>query len=200
MREFIALSQRETELERRVRPALAAVCTEGYFWGYDKSKLHYACYQTEKSRATVVILHGFSERAKKYDELVYYLLREGYAVATYDHRGHGDSHRIVEESLIHIDRFEEYVDDLACFVEQIVRNMPAPYLLFAHSMGGGVAALYLEKHRGVFARACLSAPMISTRYGGIVRAFCRTLCLIADKVDREKRRVFLFRNKEKGPS
>ena len=39
-----------------------------------------------------------------------------------------------------------------------------PLYLYGHSMGGAIAALYLEKHPEVFTKAVLSSPMIEMLY------------------------------------
>ena len=62
--------------------------------------------------------------------------------------------------LLHVDSFEDYVSDLAAFMEKIV--MPAdekPVYIYSHSMGGAVTALYLAKYGDKVEKAVLSAPL-----------------------------------------
>ena len=89
--------------------------------GGRSGQLHYLCYDSAKFdaireqgatatfRGAIVISHGFTEFAEKYDELVWYFLLAGYSVCVLEHRGHGKSSRDVENpcmvwilSLIHI--------------------------------------------------------------------------------------------------
>ena len=71
-------------------------------------QLHYLCYDAAKFdaiheqgatavfRGAIVISHGFTEFAEKYDELVWYFLLAGYSVCVLEHRGHGKSVRDVD--------------------------------------------------------------------------------------------------------
>lgn len=146
------------------------------------------------SAGTVLLVHGFTENGEKLAELVHSLLRNGYGVVTYDQRGHGRSWRdpdIADISLTHVDRFEDYVEDMEAVVDGVLSGMPRPWRLFAHSMGGAVSALYMERHPGVFARAALCAPMIAPNLGGLPPAVVRVLCAVAGKLGHDKKRVFV---------
>ena len=61
--------------------------------GADGKSLYTCCYMADMPRATVVIVHGFTENAFKYSEIIHSLLRNGYNVLIYDQRGHGRSWR-----------------------------------------------------------------------------------------------------------
>ena len=133
----------------------------------DGKKLYGESYSAENARGTVFILHGFTENAAKYGEVIYRFLRENFCVFIYEQRGHGRSHRAVaDKTLTHIDRFEEYVEDFETVLEQAA-DMPKPYFLFSHSMGGAVSALFMEKHPGVFGKAVMSSPMIAPTHGNM---------------------------------
>ena len=72
-------------------------------------------FDASSPRGTVTLVHGFTECAEKYSELIFSLLRGGFSVLAYDQRGHGASwrdERITDISLTHVGRFQEYVDDL----------------------------------------------------------------------------------------
>ena len=71
-------------------------------------------------------------------------------------RGHGQG------GIVHVDRFEDYVRDMACFLRDIVPERP---LLFGHSMGGGVAARLLQERPDCAARAVLCSPMLCPQTG-----------------------------------
>lgn len=142
---------------------------EGFFHGFDGKDLYYEYFLAENSRGAVVILHGLSEFTKKYHEFAYYLLNQGYDVFLYDQRCHGRSCRLTENpDVIHVGRFTHYVRDLDRFVRDVVRPITdKPLYLYAHSMGGAVAALYLAEHPQAFRKAVLSAPMIEPLTGDI---------------------------------
>ncbi len=126
------------------------------------------CYRYVKPehQKNLVILHGFTEFAEKYREMVWYYFSLGYNVFVYDQRGHGFSTREVEDlGLVHVDSFEQYVDDLEQIIVLQVQKYGAdgPLTLFGHSMGCAVAALYMIRHPSAVEKAVLSAPMISPK-------------------------------------
>lgn len=156
-------------------------------------RLFCRCYDAEKPLGTVLIVHGFTENADKFAELIYSLLQNGYSVVAYDQRGHGRSWRdpaISDLSLTHVDRFDDYVGDLERVVGGPLAGMPKPWFLFAHSMGGAVSSLFLERHGGVFGRVALCAPMIAPNLGGLPPAAARLLCGAETLLGRDKRRIF----------
>ena len=118
---------------------------------------------------TVVIVHGFTENTEKYAEIIHSLLRCGWSVLAYDQRGHGRSWRkpgVTDLSLTHVDRFEDYAEDMRVIADRLLMSMPAPRMLFCHSMGGAVSAMYLENDPCPFERAVFSSPMIAPNVGG----------------------------------
>ncbi len=148
---------------------LTACRHSGTFDGVDRRKLYYEYFLCDAPRGTVVIVHGLSEFTKKYYETAYYLLHEGYHVFMYDQRCHGHSDRLTDErDLIHVDRFSDYVDDLAAFIDTVVvPNATQPLYIYAHSMGGAVTALYLKAHPDKVRKAVLCAPMLEPYIGEV---------------------------------
>ncbi|MCQ2508733.1 MAG: alpha/beta hydrolase [Dorea sp.] len=135
-------------------------------------KLYCEYYYMEEERGTILISHGFSESHKKYREMIYYMLRQGYSVCIFDHRGHGHSRRDSEVNVsanpTHIERFSDYVAEMDYVVRNVMmEHLPKPYYLYCHSMGGAVGALYLENYPYVFEKAVLNAPMFEINRGGI---------------------------------
>ena len=126
--------------------------------------LHCEIYNRYDAKRAVVIVHGYTESAEKFRELVWYFIHSGFSVFSYDQRGHGRSVRgVADTSVTHVDRFDDYLRDLEQFVEGGVRPRmgDAPLYLYGHSMGGAVAAFALIRHPDWFARAVLNAPMIA---------------------------------------
>ena len=147
-----------------VEPGLAAMREEMEMPLEDGGTLHAEIYNRYDAKRAVVIVHGYTESAEKFRELVWYFLYAGFSVFSYDQRGHGKSVRVLEDtSVTHVDHFSDYLDDLRQFMEKIVlpRMSGAPVCVFGHSMGGAVAAFALMKHPDWFARAVLNAPMIA---------------------------------------
>lgn len=153
--------------------------TSGTIKSFDKTELYYEYYLAENSKASIVIVHGFTEFTCKYHELAWYFINMGYNVFIYDQRGHGLSQRKVSDfQLIHVDKFQDYVEDLNEFINQIVEpvSVNLPLYIYSQSMGGAVAGLYLSKYTGKVSKAILSAPMV---------------CPVAGNMSRKKLRMFL---------
>ena len=180
-------------MEKVALPYVNARRTDATVSGDGGRPLFCSRFDADAPAGTVVIVHGFTENADKYAELIHSLLRNGYSAVAYDQRGHGRSWRaegIADLSLTHVDDFDEYVRDLKCVCDQVVAAMPKPWLLFAHSMGGAVSSLFLERNPGVFAKAALCAPMIAPNLGGLPEGAARLLCGAAKLLGARKKRIF----------
>lgn len=140
----------------------------GRFTSFDGTQIFYCMYVQEHAKGSIVISHGFSEFEEKYHEVIYYFLQAGYSVFVPEHRGHGRSQRVLSNmGKVYVKSFAHYVRDLRYFVNQIVRPFQNEMILFAHSMGGAIGALYLERYPNDFKKAVLSAPMIQMKVSGL---------------------------------
>ena len=163
MLNFIPEEKYEQTMKGVVEPALAEMREDVYI-DVKGGKYHAEVYENGQAQRAAVIVHGYTESAEKFRELSWHLFHAGFSVFVVDHRGHGLSLRQVNDtSITHVDKFDDYVDDLDEFIDQIVlpRTKGLPLVLFGHSMGGAVAALELMRHPNRFARAVLNAPMIA---------------------------------------
>ena len=155
-------------VKNEVQPVLKANRKDGYFYSRDNTKIFYNYYLNPEAKASIVISHGFCEFTAKFDEVVYYFFEAGYSVFIFDYRGHGYSERFVSDlSKVHIDSYDEYLDDLESFITKIVKKYSPQkkLLLYGHSMGGAIAALFLERFPEVFSCAILSSPMLEMNFG-----------------------------------
>ncbi|MBO4883905.1 MAG: alpha/beta hydrolase [Clostridia bacterium] len=187
----LVLSARyEDTMNDCVLPYLAEKCEKTMVEGDGNKPIACYSYAAERPRGTVLVLHGFTENAYKFSELIYSLLRNGFSVLSCDQRGHGNSWRkegLPDASLTHVDDFEEYVKDLEIICDRLLKNMPKPYAIFAHSMGGAVASLFLERHPDVFRKAVLCAPMIAPNTGAplfAVKLLCGAPILLGKGASR----------------
>lgn len=147
----------------RIEQMLESHVNRGYFKSFDDAEIFYEYFLVENPKASVVFVHGYTEFTKKYYELSYYFMNMGYNIFLYDQRGHGLSHRDVEDyQVIHVNSYNDYAKDLDQFIEKIV--LPSakaiPVYLYGHSMGGAVALLYLTQTSKKIERAILSAPLV----------------------------------------
>ena len=153
-------------------------------------------FDADQARGTVLIVHGFTENADKFAEVIHSLLRRGLSVVAYDQRGHGRSGRaegLDGLSLTHVKDFDEYVRDMDVVRREVLSGMPRPWRVFCHSMGGAVTALYLERHPGVFDRAAMCAPMIAPNLSGMPKPMAQALCAVEGALKNARKRVFVSR-------
>ncbi len=179
-------------MEAIVEPFLKDCAEDSFFEADDGKRLHYVFYRAEKPLGNVVIAHGFTESTEKFKEMCYYFLKMNLNVFIVDHRGHGLSHRhTTDNQIVHIESFDQYVDDLQSFVKKVVlKKAPElPMYLYSHSMGGAIAVQHLQKFPGVFEKAILSAPMIQANTAGLPNKLAGLAARIFILLGKEKEKV-----------
>lgn len=111
-----------------------------------------------RAKAAVMILHGMSEHAGRYQRFANALGKAGYCAFAHDHRGHGETKadsapqgvfaknagaaKLVEDALNVNRHIREHHPDL-------------PIILFGHSMGAIIGLNYCIRHSGSIAGAAL---------------------------------------------
>jgi len=143
-------------------------CEQGFFFGSENKRINYLKYEAGKKDTAVIVLPGKSESYIKYAELIYDLKGPGMSFYLLDHRGMGFSERNFDNDRdkVFVKKFDYYVKDLKKFVGTVVdRKKYKNLFLISHSMGGTVAALYLESFPDDFDGAIFAAPMIKLNTG-----------------------------------
>ena len=159
-------------MKERVIPYLAARKEPGYYERTPGRRLYYEHFKADAPKASIVMVHGFTEAINKFYETAYYFLSEGFHVWLFQQREHGRSYRSTTDPyLVNIENYEDLILDLYGFVTDKVKQDPEtalyPLYLFGHSMGGGVSACCLERYPDVFEKAVLSSPMLEISSGSI---------------------------------
>ena len=152
-----------------IEKELSNYAVTGTFNSFDNHTIAYEYFLVENPKASVILLHGFTEFYKKLYEMAWYFINMGYNVFMYDQRDHGLSERsCTNTSITHIDDFNSYVLDLEYFVDNIVtpNSKNLPIHIMGHSMGGAVTTLYLMRDNNPIKKAILSSPMISPKTHG----------------------------------
>lgn len=91
-------------------------------------------------QGVVLIVHGHGEHVRRYKHVAAHLNALGWAVAGYDHRGHGQS----EGQRGGLKQSDDYLHDLAHMIDTTRAAYPGQKLvLLAHSLGGLIAARFV---------------------------------------------------------
>ncbi|WP_044185713.1 lysophospholipase L2 [Phytobacter massiliensis] len=134
---------------------------EAEFTGVDNIPVRFVRFHAEGHDSVIVVCPGRIESYVKYAELAYDLFQLGYDVLIIDHRGQGRSGRMLADTHRgHVVNFSDYVDDFAAFWQQEVA--PGPWrrrFILAHSMGGAIATLFLQREEHNCDAIALCAPM-----------------------------------------
>lgn len=125
-----------------------------------------AClFKADEQRASMLIVHGFSEGIYKYREIIFNFLKMGISCTIFELPGHGMS-RSAFFDRIHIEDFDEYVETIKSFANKMESD--GNCFLFAHSMGGCASSLYLEENQdNPFKKVVLSSPMLKINTHGV---------------------------------
>ena len=89
--------------------------------------------ETRTPKAVVCLVHGLGEHSSRYTHVADAFGKEGYALFSYDLRGHGRS----GGARGHISSIEDFMKDIDVLLEQARRRYPGlPVILYGHSLGG----------------------------------------------------------------
>ncbi len=125
-------------------------------------------------KGTVLLFPGRTEYIEKYGQAVGDLQARGYATLVVDWRGQGLADRLLDDPAAgHVMHFTDYQHDVRAMVAAARElNMPEPFYLLSHSMGGCIALRALIEGIDVKA-ATFSAPM----WGILISAPMRPVAL-----------------------
>ena len=145
----------------------------------DGTRLHVVDYYPASPAArSVVILHGLGEHAGRYRHVAAFFTARGYAVRTYDHRGHGRS----DGRRGDVPGDDTLLDDaqavMADWLAQPGTPSSAP-LLLGHSMGGLFAARFATAARVALSGLVLSSPALALPLNAAQKLLLATLTALA---------------------
>jgi acylglycerol lipase len=112
-----------------------------------------------KVRAVICLLHGLGEHSARFAHLARFLLPTGYAILTFDLRGHGNSEGI-RGHFASLDLVMQDVDELITATRE--RYSDVPVFLYGHSLGGILALIYVLRRKPDLAGVIISSPGLKT--------------------------------------
>lgn len=126
----------------------------------DNVRVRIGHWSKQDAKGTVLIFPGRTEFIEKYGQVADAFAARGLASAAIDWRGQGLSDRLLDNPLIgHVSHFTDYQKDVAAMMRAAREvELPRPYYLLAHSMGGAIGLRAVMEGMAVRA-AAFSAPM-----------------------------------------
>ena len=111
-----------------------------------------------KIKAVICLVHGLGDHSGWFKDLINYFNISGFAVLSFDLRGHGKS----QGKKGHIPSYDALMDDievLLTFAEKDFKSLPL--LLYGHSFGGNQVLNYILRRHPQVAGVMASAPWLS---------------------------------------
>lgn len=139
---------------------------------------------------TILMFPGRTEYIEKYGRAARVFLDAGYATLAVDWRGQGISDRMhADRGLGHVMAFEDYQHDVAAVLAHArALELPEPFFLIAHSMGGAIGLRALMEGLPVNA-AMFSAPMWGIALNRALRPYAWTVSTIGKLLGQADRVV-----------
>lgn len=137
-------------------------------------------------KGTVLIFPGRTEYIEKYGPAAAEFRARGYAALAVDWRGQGLADRTSDNPLLgDVVDFKDYQNDVAAILAHAdALNLPKPYYLAAHSMGGCIGLRAVMADMPVKA-AVFSAPMWGIQMSGPMRPLAWALSTVSRRMGFE---------------
>jgi len=138
---------------------------------------------SDRPQGILLLVHGLGEHSDRYQNYVNYFAPRGYVLCAFDLRGHGRS----GGRRVYVDRFQQYVNDLALLVAHIRSSYSSqkPFIM-GHILGSLIALSYGLQHpddiagvivTGIALRSAISIGDIPFSYWTIVLGHA-TFCVV----------------------
>lgn len=136
----------------------------------DTVRLRVGAFRAQGAKGTVLLFPGRTEYIEKYAPAAGDLAQRGFATLVIDWRGQGLADRLLDDVRIgHVGEFGDYQKDVAAMVAAAHElDLPRPYFLLGHSMGGCIGLRALHEGLDV-AHAAFTGPMWGIRISPVLR-------------------------------
>jgi lysophospholipase len=130
----------------------------------DGLRIRAAHWNAADAKGTVLIFPGRTEFIEKYGDTAKELQERGFASIAIDWRGQGIADRMTPNRAVgHVGEFSDYQNDVAALMAHAAElDLPRPYFLVAHSMGGCIGLRAMMNGLDVNA-VMFSAPMLGMK-------------------------------------
>jgi len=136
----------------------------------DQVRIRVGLWPVAGARGTVLLFPGRTEYIEKYGDTARELAARGLSTLAIDWRGQGLVDRLLKDTRIgHVARFTDYQRDIAAVLRAARElDLPRPYYLLAHSMGGCIGLRAVME--GLPVQACaFTGPMWGIQMSPVMR-------------------------------
>jgi len=154
----------------------------------DDVRIRFACWAPGNAKGTVLIFPGRSEYIEKYGPVAVDIGERGYSTLVIDWRGQGLADRLIDETRIgHVEEFIDYQKDVsALMLSAQALDLPRPYYLLSHSMGGSIGLRAVMEGLDVQA-AIFASPMWGIQMDQATHLVARVLSWSSRLIDQHHR-------------
>ena len=162
---------------------------ESSFTGVDGLNIFTRSWQPDgKSRAVMIIVHGFNSHSGQYSWAAEQLTKNGIAVYALDLRGRGRS----EGERFYVEKIADFTDDVETLVKTAKSENPGlPIYMLGHSAGGVTACVYALDHQSEIDGLICESFAFELPVPDIVLTFLKGLSYITPHTH-----VFSLKNKD----
>ncbi len=127
-----------------------------------------------EASGTVMLFPGRTEYIEKYGDTAGEFVRRGFAALAVDWRGQGLADRLLDNPRIgHVDHFPDYQHDVMAVLDlTTMLNLPQPWYVIGHSMGGAIGMRAVIEQK-CFAACAFTGPMWGIYFTPIMKPLSR---------------------------
>ena len=151
----------------------------------DNVRIRVGAWGRDATQGTVLLFPGRTEYIEKYGPAAQDLRDRGFATLSVDWRGQGLADRFLPDPLVgHVEHFSEYQMDVSAMLRAAkALDLPKPWFLLGHSMGGCIGLRALMEDLPVSA-AAFTGPMWGIRMAAHMRPAAWALGWLMPKLRR----------------
>ena len=156
----------------------------------DGVRIRVGHWPNDAARGSVLIFPGRTEYIEKYGRAAQIFHSAGYAVAAIDWRGQGLADRLHDDpGMGHVLAFPDYQHDVAAMWAHCeALDLPKPWHLVAHSMGGAIGLRALMNHAPITS-VMFSAPMWGIYMSRALRFYATAVTRLGTRIGQGHRVV-----------
>ncbi len=131
---------------------------EFFITSSDNLKLYCQTWQPESDFSKqIILLHGMGEHSTRYDHWAKRFVNQGFAVFSFDSRGHGKSEGKRGDS----PDYEQLMSDIDLFFREVeIKSPKKTTVLYGHSLGGNLAINYVLRRNPKIVGLIATSPWL----------------------------------------